>query len=333
MHKSVLFLIGILYLSFSISCTSKTMAQRTAGDSDEKMKILIVDGQNNHVMWPMTTVMMKSYLEETGLFTVDVDRTVFTWKGDDLIAKYPVDLDKTTTALPEPKSDPDFKPEFSKYDVVLSNFGWRAAAWPEQTQAALEAYVKNGGGLVIVHAADNSWPEWLEFNKMIGLGGWGGRTEKDGPYVYYDNEGKLVRDNSPGRGGSHGPRHEYVVKIRDAKHPITKGMPMEWKHAIDELYDRLRGPAENMEILGTAYSSPEVKGTDRHEPMLLVLEYGKGRVFHTPMGHDDVAMECVGFIVSLQRGTEWAATGKVRTPIPSDFPSANMVKSRPFSKQ
>jgi type 1 glutamine amidotransferase len=333
MHKSILLLVGTLFACLSFSCTSKMMAQKAASNSDKKLKVLIVDGQNNHVMWPMTTVMMKSYLEETGLFTVDVDRTIFTWKGDDLIDKYPVALDKETMALPEPKSDPDFKPDFGKYDVVLSNFGWRAAPWPENTQAALETYVKNGGGLVIVHAADNSWPEWLEFNKMIGLGGWGNRTEKDGPYVYYNNDGKLIRDDSPGRGGSHGPRHEYVIQIRDTKHPITKGMPEQWKHSLDELYDRLRGPAENMEILGTAYSSPDVKGTDRHEPMLLVLDYGKGRVFHTPMGHDDVSMECVGFIVSLQRGTEWAASGKVGTSIPNDFPTADMVKRRTFSKE
>ncbi len=89
----------------------------------------------------------------------------------------------------------------------------------------LHEYMMNGGGLVVVHAADNSFGDWNQYNKMIGLGGWGGRTEKSGPYVYMDNDGKLVRDDSPGKGGSHGSQHEFEVIIRNGEHPITKGYP------------------------------------------------------------------------------------------------------------
>ncbi|MHC4402562.1 MAG: ThuA domain-containing protein [Planctomycetota bacterium] len=174
---------------------------------------MIVDGQSNHANWPKTTMMMKKYLEETGLFTVDVERTVFTWNGVKLIEEYPLPGGKKTIATEQPKSDPNFKPQFSQYDVVVSNFGWRAAPWPKQTQAALENYVQSGGGLVIVHAANNSFSDWHEYNKMIGLGGWGGRTEKHGPYVYLDDSGKKVRDTTPGRGGSHGPQYGSSEKI------------------------------------------------------------------------------------------------------------------------
>jgi hypothetical protein len=179
----------------------------------ETKKALIVDGQSNHANWPKTTMMMKKYLEETGLFTVDVERTVFTWNGVKLIEEYPLPGGKKTIATEQPKSDPNFKPQFSQYDVVVSNFGWRAAPWPKQTQAALENYVQSGGGLVIVHAANNSFSDWHEYNKMIGLGGWGGRTEKHGPYVYLDDSGKKVRDTTPGRGGSHGPQYGSSEKI------------------------------------------------------------------------------------------------------------------------
>jgi type 1 glutamine amidotransferase len=237
---------------------------------------------------------------------------------------------RKTEALPEPKADPDFKPKFSKYDVVISNFGWKAEPWPEKTQAALEKYVQKGGGLVIVHAADNSFPEWKAFNQMIGLGGWGDRSEKDGPYVYYDDSGKPIRDETPGICGSHGPQHEFQLTIRDDAHPITKGMPMHWLHAKDELYAHLRGPAENMKVLATAYSDAGKKGTGRHEPMMMTIDYGEGRVFHTPMGHADYSVECVGFMVSLLRGTEWAATGTVTQKIPEDFPTANEVRIRKF---
>ena len=296
-----------------------------------KMKALIIDGQNNHVMWPKTTVMMKQYLEDTGLFSVDIQRTAYTWKGEDLILKFPIAGLPKTEALKDPKADPNFKPDFSQYDVVVSNFGWNAADWPKETQDALEVFVREGGGLVVIHAANNSFGEWLEYNKMIGLGGWGGRTEKSGPYVYYNDAGELIKDTSPGKGGAHGPQHEFTLQIRNAEHPITKDLPMKWLHAKDELYDRLRGPAENMEVLATSYSSKDFKGTGRHEPMLMTLNYGKGRIYHTPMGHADYSMECVGFIFTLQRGTEWAATGNVtQTKVPNDFPTENQVRKRPF---
>jgi type 1 glutamine amidotransferase len=319
-----------------------------------KLKALIVDGQNNHDIWPKTTAMMKDYLEQTGLFTVDVARTASTWQGphndndpglgkekrEHLLDQYPVATKQSITRTEKPVPDPTFAPDFSKYDVVISNFGWTAAPWPVATQQALEKFVRNGGGFVLVHAADNSFPEWTEFNKMIGLGAWGDRSEKNGPYVYYDQQNKLVRDTTRGGAGSHGKQYEFLITLRDASHPITKGMPAQWMHAQDELYDRLRGPAENMHILATAYSdeaknaSPfsPLRGTQRNEPMMITVDYGKGHVFHTPLGHTDYSMECVGFITMLQRGTEWVATGKVTQSIPRDFPTADHVSTRPWKK-
>ncbi|HSH09840.1 MAG TPA: ThuA domain-containing protein [Oceanipulchritudo sp.] len=295
-----------------------------------KIRVLIVDGQNNHTVWPKSTFMMKRYLEESGRFTVDIARTAKTWQGAKWLPAYPLNDGKAYEDLPGPQADPEFSPDFAKYDVVISNFGWKAADWPEATQRAFEKFVSDGGGFVSVHAANNCFPEWKAFNEMIGLGGWGVSDEKAGPYVYYDTEGKLVRDESPGRAGSHGPQHEFLIEIREPEHPITKGMPSKWLHAMDECYDRLRGPARNMTILATAFSSPEYKGTGRHEPMLMVIDYGKGRVFNTVLGHEDYTFEGVGFIISLLRGTEWAATGAVTIPIPEDFPTAEKSISRPF---
>ena len=79
---------------------------------------------------------------------------------------------------------------------------------------------------------------------------------------------------------------------------------MKWLHAKDELYSKLRGPAKNMKILATAYSSKEYNGTRRNEPMLMTIRFGKGRIFHTPMGHGDLSVEGVGFITCLLRGAE-----------------------------
>lgn len=318
-----------LILLLTLGFASQTLADEKL--ADEKIRVLIIDGQNNHAAWPKTTMMMKSYLEDTGRFTVDIERTQFTWKGGKLLKEFSLDDGKQYQDLPKPKMDPDFKPEFANYDVVLSNFGYNAAAWPDETKAALEAFIGGGGGMVIVHAADNSFGDWDEFNQMIGLGGWGGRNEKSGPYVYLNDKKEIIRDDSPGAGGNHGPGHEYQIVIRNPDHPITRGLPRAWMHTKDELYQKLRGPANNMTILATAYADPKYKGTGRHEPMVMTIDYKDGRIFHTPMGHDDGAMACVGYATLLVRGTEWASNGEVTlNDVPEDFPTSKESSAREF---
>lgn len=307
--------------------TSLMMALPAAA---EKLKALIVDGQNNHAVWPKSTVMMKQYLETSGLFEVDVVRTRFISNYKREENWLPLAKSNEAEGTEKPMPDPDFSPDFTKYDIVVSNFGHGAADWPEQTRRNLETYMKDGGGLVIVHAANNSWGSWPEFNKMIGLGGWGGRNEKSGPYVYFDAEGNVVREDGPGRCGTHGPQSEFLITMRDKEHPITKGVPDFWMHTKDECYSRLRGPAANMTILATAADTPELKEAGRNEPILMVIDYGKGRVFHTTLGHDTEAFEGVGFIVTFLRGSEWAATGKVTQEIPADFPCPEKPTSRGF---
>ena len=312
-------------LLFALLLSSLTVISACGQDP---IKVLIVDGQNNHDQWPKITYMLKEHMEDTDLFTVDVDRSAYTWKGDDYLSEFAVEGAGETTSVEEPKSDPNFHPDFSAYDVVVCNFGWNAAPWPTETQKAFEEYMKDGGGLVVFHAANNSFPQWKAYNQMIGLGGWGDRTEKDGPLVYYNDAGELVRDDSPGKAGAHGPQSEYQIQVRDSEHPITKGMPDVWMHTKDELYNSLRGPAENMEVLATAYSAEDNEGTGRHEPALMVLTYGDGRIFHNIMGHADYSVADVGFLTTMLRGTEWAATGEVTQAIPQDFPTAEETRSR-----
>ena len=311
---------GLLKKTLTVAVALSAM---TATAYAKKIRVLYVDGQNNH-NWAAMTPFMKAQMEKTGMFKVDVvtsppraPRPPKNLSPDqkDKAAKAAEEIRKKFQA----KWDA-FRPAFKKYDVVVSNYN--GEDWPKPVQTAFEKYMEKGGRFIVVHAANNSFPNWLEYNKMIGLGGWGGRTEKNGPYVYYDDAGKVVRNTQPGRGGSHGPQLAFKVVLRNTEHPVTKGMPKEWLHAQDELYDSLRGPAENMEILATSYSDK----SKRHEPMMMTIKYGKGFIFHTPMGHENgKSVQCVGFIATLNRAAEWLATGKVSQALPKNFPTASQV--------
>lgn len=247
--------------------------------------------------------MLKTILDETGLFAVDVATTP------------PAKGDMST-----------FKPHFAAYRVIVSNYN--GEPWSKETQEAFVKFVREGGGFVSVHAADNAFPDWKEYNEMIGLGGWGNRNETSGPYLRL-RDGKWLRDPTPGRGGSHGAQHAFVIQTREPTHPIMRGLPAEWMHAKDELYDRLRGPGRNLTVLASAYSTRETNGSAEHEPLLMTIAFGKGRVFHTALGHSLESIRCVGFATTLQRGTEWAATGEVTQKVPANFPTVDRVSSRP----
>jgi type 1 glutamine amidotransferase len=312
---------------FVAATPAQPTTQTAAG---EPLRALIIDGQNNHDNWPKTTWMMKQYLEETGQFRVDIARTRYTWQGQHLMEQFPLDDGKRYEPLEQPKTDPDFKPKFADYQVVVNNLGYGAAPLPKETQTALVEYMRQGGGLVVVHAADNCWPEWKEYNEMIGLGGWGGRNEKSGPYVYFNDAGSLVVDQSKGNGGHHGAQHDFVIKVRESAHPILAGLPNEFMHGKDELYEQLRGPAKNMTVIATAFAAREQGGSNRHEPVLMTIDYEKGRVFHTVLGHADYSMESVAFIGTFVRGTEWAATGKVAISAPDNFPNKDATSVRKF---
>jgi uncharacterized protein len=292
----ILLMIAAGMLTFFSACKKETT-----------YKALLITGQNNHD-WKTSSPILKTILDETGLFSTDI-----------------------LTTPPQGGDMTKFDPDFSKYRLVVLDYN--GDSWTDKTNSAFVSFVKNGGGVVVYHAADNSFPKWKEYNEMTGLGGWGDRSEKDGPYVYY-KDNKLTVDTTAGPGGTHGKRREFIVRTRIADHPVMKGLPAKWFHGTDELYSLLRGPAKNMQILATAFAdSAAGGGTMRDEPMLMAITYEKGRIFHTAMGHADdnggPAMHCAGFIVTLQRGAEWAVTGNVTQPVPFDFPTAAGVILRP----
>ncbi len=230
----------------------------------QKLRVLILTGENNH-NWRATTPVLRQILEDTGRFTVHV-----TYRPERCTAE-----------------------KFARYDVLLSNFNSRQR-WGEPAESALLDYVRGGGGCVIIHAANNAFPDWPEYDQLIG-GGWR-------------------------KGAGHGVRWSFPVEIVDREHPVTKGMP-DFQNAVDELYHRLT-MQPHIRLLAHAFSDEEKRGTGNYEPQIWIVRYGEGRMFHNSLGHDVKTMSGVGFIVATQRGTEWAATGRVTIPIPPDYPRA-----------
>jgi hypothetical protein len=302
---------GWCLLAALLGVAAMAAAPVSAADA-AKVNVLIIDGQNNH-SWATTTPPIKAMLEKTGRFTVEVC---------------------TTPPKPDPKADEaakktrqeawaKFRPDFSKYQVVFCNYNdyGKGDPWPGEVNKALETYMKSGGGLVIYHAANNAFANtgWTEWHKMVGLL-W---AKPDfGDRLAMDDAGKIVRQpKGEGPGAGHGPQWAYEVRVRDAEHPIMKGMPAKWTHAKDELYQGMRGPAENVHILATAFADPANRGTGMHEPLVWTVTYGKGRVFVNLLGHDATSVVHPGCAALMVRGTEWAATGAVTIPPPAEIPA------------
>jgi len=272
--------------------------------AEGKIRVLIVDGFSNHD-WKQTTTLTRNIFEQSGLFSVQV-----------------------STAPPTSDSPgwDAWRPEFSDYDVVVQNcnsYGGRPS-WPREVQRSLEAFVKNGGGLYILHSANNAFPEWPEYSRMIGLG-W--RDKDFGPAITID-DGTVVRvPAGAGENTGHGKRGSTLV-TRLGNHPIHQDLPRCWKAAELEVYRYARGPAENLTVLSYAKDAK----TRLDFPIEWTVQYGKGRVYNSTFGHvwpgsdNPPGARCVAFKTLLVRATEWLAAGEVSWPVPDNFPDANTVQ-------
>ncbi|MEI6514980.1 MAG: ThuA domain-containing protein [bacterium] len=276
------------------------------------IKVLIVDGCNNHD-WERSTKMMKDLLEPTKLFSISVD------------------------TVPSNTVEPAWVkwcPAFGDFDVVIQNYNNNSGgpAWPPAAKAAFEQFVRKGGGVFIMHAANNAFPEWEAYNRLIGLG-W--RQKDYGSAIMVNPDGTLRRiPAGQGNDTSHGKRTDRVIH-RLGDHPIHAGLPRRWMTPLIEVYTYARGPAENMTVLSWA-QDPETK---TGWPIEWVVEDGKGRCYNSTFGHvwrgetDPVDIRCAGFQTILVRALQWLARQPVTWPVPSDFPTESATVLRPLPKQ
>jgi type 1 glutamine amidotransferase len=206
----------------------------------------------------------------------------------------------STTVLLSPPEGGDmsgFMPEFSKYKLVVIDY--EGDAWPEETSKTLMEFVNAGGGVVMFNAKSDP----------------GGTV----PASVTVSE-----------------RHNFSIFFRPGDHPVTKGLPVRWQHLNDQITQGMEVAGDDTKVLATAYSDTSFAGSGKREPMMVARNYGEGRIFSTMIGTPDndknSAMHSTGFIVTLQRGAEWAATGAVTQEVPFDFPTMAGAVIRPDFK-
>ncbi|MEI7837684.1 MAG: ThuA domain-containing protein [Planctomycetota bacterium] len=227
----------------------------------EKIKTLLLSGANNHD-WKYSSPVIRGQLEASGRFEV--------------------------TVTEDPSKTLEDAQALAGYSLIFMDYN--GPEWSAAAKANFEAAVAGGTGLVVMHAADNAFDGWVEFEKMVG---------------------QLWRE-----GTSHGQFHEFPVTFVDREHPITKGLP-DYRQT-DELYHKLvHMHGVKCHVLATAYSAADKGGTGNQEPVHVLMQYGKGRVFHQVLGHvwpgnpNLIAFESDGFRRVTLRACEFVATGKV----------------------
>lgn len=295
-RKFIHFCLLLSFLSTPLFCQIKP----------DKIDVLIVDGFSNHD-WKQTTYIVKTILEKSGLFNVATS---------------------TSPAETEDENWKSWKPKFQNFDVVIvncNNIHNKDIRWPEEIEKSLERYVSLGGGLYVLHSANNAFAEWSEYNLMIGLG-W--RKPEEGIALQVMENGKIKEiPLGVGKATYHGPRNDEVIYILN-DHPINKDFPKAWKTPDMELYKFARGPAKNLTVLSYAKDTE----TNINWPVEWTVAYGKGKVYNSSMGHlwkgetYPLGYRCIGFQTTLIRATEWLANGKTTYAVPEDFPTASTIR-------
>lgn len=229
------------------------------------IRAALLTGTSNHD-WAWTAPEIANALGETGRFAV------------------------TTVTDPAAWLTPD-----AVQDVQLFVLDYNGPRWGEAAETVFSAAVRGGAGVTVLHAADNAFAGWSDYETMVGL---------------------LWRD-----GSGHGAYHPFDVHVVDHHHAITRGLADLRLHP-DELYHRLvPAPGADHRVLLSAYSEPKGGGTGRFEPMATAGTFGRGRVFHTTLGHVWATVPATRATwldpqlrLLVARGSEWAATGQVTLP-------------------
>jgi len=192
------------------------------------------------------------------------------------------------------------EPEFEQYDVVILNM--QEGNWSDEAKSSFETYLRSGGGVVLLGPSISAFKDWSAGSEMFGI-----------------NPVKAISKSNKA--------YDYQILTSNVEHPVTGGLPTRWMHGNDYMLYNTSGLSNDAEILATAKADSVFGGDNNSRPVLFAKSADEGRVFASTLGIastiDQIkAIQCVGFITTLQRGAEWAATGVVSQEVPLDFPNA-----------
>lgn len=238
----------------------------------ERIRVLLLAGNEAHKWhnWEKTTPRLTAALERDGRIKVDVSTDI-----EDLA-----------------------KRRLSDYQVILLNSycNWEdPKGLSAAGRKALLAYLKAGGGLVVVHFANGAFhpslpkagaSDWPEYRKIVRRV-WDHRPRGKEPPSGHDAFGR------------------FTVLVTKAKHPITEGLAR--FEVVDELYFRQAGDEPITPLL-----EAESKVTKRLEPLAWAYDYGPARVFQTLLGHSERTWDAFEAREMLRRAVAWAARQPVR---------------------
>jgi type 1 glutamine amidotransferase len=201
-----------------------------------------------------------------------------------------------------------------KYDAaVLSYNGPR---WGAAAETVLEEFVRSGKGLVSYHG--------VTYGPLMGT-----TLRQNGTWIPtepWKAFGEMLGVTWPAPNIGHAPRHAFTVKLAGGD-PITRGMAPEFI-VNDELYHKMTHHP-GIRVVATAFDYSARGGTGKNEPVAWTNAFGKGRVFHSTLGHDVNALYSEEGMALLARAVEWAATGAVTIGPAialSDAPDRNAVR-------
>lgn len=250
------------------------------------VNVLIISGQNNH-NWPVSNQIIKDILTSAGY---NVDIALSPKEGEDMSG---------------------FNPSFKGYKLVVLDYC--GDSWCDEMKESFMQYVKSGNGVIVYHASNNAFPDWDDYESVIALGGWGGRGKNtEGYYTEWKN-GRVDKYEASDKVGSHGARRDFIINNQNPYHVANAGLPKNMVQQSDELYDHMKGKANIKDVLFTAYSDPENKGTGKEEILVFTVDFGKAKIFHTMLGHagptveESPAMRSEAFVKTLLGGAKWAS--------------------------
>ncbi|MHC4421338.1 MAG: ThuA domain-containing protein [Planctomycetota bacterium] len=163
-----------------------------------------------------------------------------------------------------------FAPDrLAAYDVVVF-LNTTGDILERPQEAALESFVRNGGGFVGIHAATDTEYEWAWYGQLVGA-----------------------------RFEGHGPVQVARLIPADRDHPSTRHLPSPWTRS-DEWY-RFSDMAPDLHVLVRVQ-----EGDGPARPIVWCLVFDGGRSWYTGVGHSPENFAEPLVVEHLLGGITWA---------------------------